>query len=1222
MSRIIVNNTSSSNNPRIDFVSGLGLYFIVYSGYMNDNPNFFDNNTTYKTGGTGNNFGSVLNISSINAGTNGFVPGNSSMDSYSVQWLGYFKPDVTGTWTFFTNSDDCSYLWIGVNALSGYTTTNATINNSGIHGPIEVSGTATLTAGVYYPIRIQMGDNFFGDGMIVSFQGPAGSAAQTKRTDGTGFYTNDGFIDVSNNNFEFGTFSNNVSLLTNNTKRLTVINVGNVGIATTNPLYTLDVSGTGNFNGDIVCQGSFVGNSITTGVNWRTINVGLDAMYGIAYGNGMFVVCNDGSSIYYSIDGINWTIGFGVGGYNRGINICFGNGVFVIICRDYQNTAEQRKFVYITTDAINSINVNLSSYSIYLRCVCYGNNQFVIVCDGGTNRALTSVNGINWTVSATSTGFDNSWNSVCYGYGIGGGKFIAVAPGGNNTSNRSMTSTDGYNWTLKTTTADNGWNSICYGNGKFVAVGNTGSNRVMTTDGSSNWTLVSTGETTETWSTICYGNGLYVAAATGGNYRKMISRDAVNWTLLPLITDGYYEQYNSICYGNGMFIISRTYNGAQQLALLSVSGYPTITTSPGTNIRYDILYINKQINIYDNSTYIGNSGLQSASQGIHIWSMVSNSNYLAFSSYAGHIFKTNCVNSLYASGNTALYSNSNGNVGIGKLSANYNLDVSGTLYSRTYSIFSPNQSYSSVDPSTNTYALTVGDSLTDASINTLSMLSNGIVNIVRPNDLNRAHLSLTQYNTTTTTNEYWQMGYVNNGLYSSTFGIFGPGGRFQSQPTAMPCLSMYSINNTGLANYYPFDSAVGTTTGNYATVNPVFDCSLNGLNGGATIDTADYKVGGGSLSLIKTSSQYAQINTSFTVTSAGLSFACWFKANGNSGDYARIFDFGNGEGYYNILMGFLYAGTQLFCAVYGNGTTNTNDITVYYNASLSGNIWFHVVWTLNPNGVWKFYINGSLVNTITGTVNYYPAITTAIITRNSNYIGRSNWPNPYFNGKIDDFRVYNRVLSDSEAANIYSTKATFINNVGNVNSVGINTNAPAYHLDVSGTVNISGNLTSGNLTCSSLYIPNIIRWYITRDVSANISFSGNVGATSNGFGNVYVNGSTVSSTTGLATAWNTTTATFTAPYNGVYMFQLNVYMYTVVSYGGSRNLVMRGTGTQGNNAQYSMFEQIYSSTFGAFTITNTWYMTTNQTIYYETGGITNYYTFGKNYTNLQIIKIA
>jgi hypothetical protein len=194
--------------------------------------------------------------------------------------------------------------------------------------------------------------------------------------------------------------------------------------------------------------------------------------------------------------------------------------------------------------------------------------------------------------------------------------------------------------------------------------------------------------------------------------------------------------------------------------------------------------------------------------------------------------------------------------------------------------------------------------------------------------------------------------------------------------------------------------------------------------------------------------------------------------------------------------------------------------------------------------------------------------------------------------------------------------------VGNVNSVGINTNAPAYHLDVSGTVNISNNLTSlGNLICSSLYIPNIIRWYITRDVSANISFSGAVG-TGGGFANVYMNGSTVFSTTGLATAWNTTTAVFTAPYNGVYMFQLNVYMYTVVSYAGSRNLVLRTTNGGLSFTQYLMFEQIYSSTFGSFTVTNTLYMTANQTIYYATEAITNYYTFGKNYTNLQIIKIA
>jgi hypothetical protein len=64
-------------------------------------------------------------------------------------------------------SDDGSYMWIGANALSGFTTANANINNGGAHGSVEVSVTVSMTAGIYYPVRIQFGE--IGGGDILTF---------------------------------------------------------------------------------------------------------------------------------------------------------------------------------------------------------------------------------------------------------------------------------------------------------------------------------------------------------------------------------------------------------------------------------------------------------------------------------------------------------------------------------------------------------------------------------------------------------------------------------------------------------------------------------------------------------------------------------------------------------------------------------------------------------------------------------------------------------------------------------------------------------------------------------------------------------------------------------------------------------------------------------------------------------------------------------------------
>jgi hypothetical protein len=201
-----------------------GLFYRVYTNYMNDSVNFFDNNITYHTSlvtSTNFNNGITTNLSNKRTGTNSYLPNDNSQRLYSIQWVGYFKPDVTGTWTFWISSDDCSYLWLGNSALTGYTRSNALINNGGLHGMIELSNTISLTAGVSYPVRIQFGENDGGDEMIFSFQGPTGSTASTKTSNLSGFFTTipSSLISTSNsffNNTSTNTLSiNDSSIITN-----------------------------------------------------------------------------------------------------------------------------------------------------------------------------------------------------------------------------------------------------------------------------------------------------------------------------------------------------------------------------------------------------------------------------------------------------------------------------------------------------------------------------------------------------------------------------------------------------------------------------------------------------------------------------------------------------------------------------------------------------------------------------------------------------------------------------------------------------------------------------------------------------------------------------------------------------------------------------------------------------------------------------------------------
>jgi hypothetical protein len=161
-----------------------GLYKTTYSGYFNDNVSFFATATPASVGG---NPATSVQTTSI------FEPAQNDGENFSCQWLGYFKPTTSETYTFFTSSDDASYVWVGSNAQTGFTTGNSTVNNGGLHGTLEKFGSIALTAGTYYPIRIQFGELSGGDVMTFNYSTP--TITKTTNVTGLVFYnsTTNGF---------------------------------------------------------------------------------------------------------------------------------------------------------------------------------------------------------------------------------------------------------------------------------------------------------------------------------------------------------------------------------------------------------------------------------------------------------------------------------------------------------------------------------------------------------------------------------------------------------------------------------------------------------------------------------------------------------------------------------------------------------------------------------------------------------------------------------------------------------------------------------------------------------------------------------------------------------------------------------------------------------------------------------------------------------------------
>ncbi len=177
-----------------------------------------------------------------------------------------------------------------------------------------------------------------------------------------------------------------------------------------------------------------------------------------------------------------------------------------------------------------------------------------------------------------------------------------------------------------------------------------------------------------------------------------------------------------------------------------------------------------------------------------------------------------------------------------------------------------------------------------------------------------------------------------------------------------------------------------------------------------------------------------------------------------------------------------------------NGTTAVGDTTGISFTTL--NQWTHVVGTFDGT-YWIIYINGNLTRNISSVAT----LTTTTATLKIGY--RSN-NNNYFNGSIDEVRIYNRSLSASEVYQLYVSNLQkynstqwylYVNQSKNATS-GLSTGAYTYfasakdttgnenlsetrRLSVLGSVNNCVNLTSAGTTY--LLTGNIINNTITGD---------------------------------------------------------------------------------------------------------------------------------------------
>jgi hypothetical protein len=179
--------------------------------------------------------------------------------------------------------------------------------------------------------------------------------------------------------------------------------------------------------------------------------------------------------------------------------------------------------------------------------------------------------------------------------------------------------------------------------------------------------------------------------------------------------------------------------------------------------------------------------------------------------------------------------------------------------------------------------------------------------------------------------------------------------------------------------------------------------------------------------------------------------SAWVNPSANSA-WSRVFDFGTGTSDYMFLTLSAGGGPLRFAI-----TTSGNGAEQQINApgTLPLNTWSHVAVTLSGN-TGTLYVNGQPVGTNTN-MTLTPA---ALGATSNNWIGRSQFADPFLAATVDDFQIYDHALSAADIAALAGGQA----GAGNVASYKFDEDSGETALDSSGNGRNAIIISPGNVS--------------------------------------------------------------------------------------------------------------------------------------------------------------
>lgn len=160
------------------------------------------------------------------------------------------------------------------------------------------------------------------------------------------------------------------------------------------------------------------------------------------------------------------------------------------------------------------------------------------------------------------------------------------------------------------------------------------------------------------------------------------------------------------------------------------------------------------------------------------------------------------------------------------------------------------------------------------------------------------------------------------------------------------------------------------------------------------------------------SNDYVDLPNSLAVSSSTGSVSMWIKTGANFSDAAHLFyaspvNTGNGGGAENELHLNFLSDERLQFYIKGPASNGSSDVNLNSAAGYADNAWHHVAVTWDINGSATMYVDGMNVASATHDANSF---TGTSVTR----LGRPATATRYYNGLMDDVRLYNVALSASQ----------------------------------------------------------------------------------------------------------------------------------------------------------------------------------------------------------------